>query len=269
MPTSSSSPTFEQLTAAYQNTAEHNDALHRELTQYTRQDPLLSEHRQHIEQNKLGFGDAAFHSMWRCLLTAAASRFGAVRALEIGVFKGQVVSLWSLLARELKLDVQVSAISPLAGQPLPRSALWVRFRYQFDRRFRARVDNGDFYADEDYEGLVRGLFEHFGLQFDRVTLHRALSTDPALLRTLGAERYHLIYVDGDHTFEGASHDFKHFGPKVIPGGWLVADDAGCDLPGTAFWKGHEAVSRAVRTLPSLGFRNVLNVGHNRVFERLA
>ena len=48
---------------------------------------------------------------------------------------------------------------------------------------------------------------------------------------------------------------------------LVADDAGCELPGTVFWKGHESVSRAARELPALGFTNVLNVGHNRVYQR--
>lgn len=265
---SASFPDFDQLVADYHNTAAHNDALHRHLTECVRQDPLLSTHRRHIEEHRLGFGDPAFHALWRSLLAAAARRFGTVRALEIGVFKGQVISLWSLLARELQLDVRISALSPLAGQPMPDSKLWVRLRYRFDRRFRAQVDNGNFYADEDYEGIVRGLFARFGLDFDHVTLHRGFSTQPELLARLAAEKFHLIYVDGDHTYEGARHDFTQFGPKVLPGGWLVADDAGCDLPGTAFWKGHAAVSRAVAVLPSLQFKNVLNVGHNRVFERL-
>jgi hypothetical protein len=55
---------------------------------------------------------------------------------------------------------------------------------------------------------------------------------------------------------------------VTKGGFLVADDAGCGLPGTSFWKGHEAVSRAAEILPSLGFVNILNVGHNRIYERV-
>ena len=101
-----------------------------------------------------------------------------------------------------------------------------------------------------------------------MTLHRGFSTDPQILNTLAQEHYHLIYVDGDHTYDGALHDFRTFGPKIVPGGWLVADDAGCDLPGTVFWKGHAAVSRAARELPALGFKNVLNVGHNRVYERV-
>ncbi len=267
MPPSSSIPPFETLVADYRNTAEHNDELHRRMTACTWGDAVLAEHRRHIEKHQLGFGDAAFHALWASLLAAASRRFGTVRALEIGVFKGQVISLWSLIARQHQLELKISAISPLAAQPMPRSRLWARLRYRLDRRFRERVDNGDFYARTDYPAIVRELFAHCGTRFTDVKLHRGYSTDPAILAAVGGETYHLIYVDGDHTFAGARRDFENFGPKVAPGGWLVADDAGCDLPGNSFWKGHTAVTRAVQVLPSLGFKNVLNVGHNRVYER--
>lgn len=259
--------TFATLAATYRNTAEHNDWLHRELTVATWADPLLANHRRHVESNRLGFGDPAFHAMWATLLEHASMRFGTVRTLEIGVFKGQVISLWSLLARERELDLHVSALSPLAGQPMPHGHILSWLRYHLDPRFRERVDNGDFYETDDYERVVREHFSHYGLDFGQVTLHRGYSTDSQLLARIQGEAYHIIYVDGDHSFLGARHDFMTFAPKVVPGGWLVADDAGCDLPGTTFWKGHEAVSRAAAVLPELGFTNVLNVGHNRVYER--
>jgi predicted O-methyltransferase YrrM len=258
---------LDQLVAAYENTADHNDALHRRLTASTWAEPLLAAHRRHVEENKLGFGDPAFHAMWASLLSAAARRFGAVRALEIGVFKGQVISLWSLLARELALTVEVSALGPLAGQPAPRRTLFSRLRYRLDPRFREQIDNANFYAEEDYPAILRAHFAHHGLDFARVRVHRGFSTDPQILEELRTASFHLVYVDGDHSHAGALHDFKTFAAKIPVGGWLVADDAGCDLPGTAFWKGHEAVSRAVRIMPGLGFKNILNVGHNRVFER--
>ena len=261
-------PTFGELAAAYRNTAEHNDSLHQQLTAATWADPLLAAHRRHVEKEQLGFGDPAFHALWARLLDAAAEKFGEVRALEIGVFKGQVISLWSLLARARNLRVQVSALSPLAGQPMPRHGRLVRWlRYRLDRKFRERMDNGDFYAVEDYERIIRAHFAHHGLEAAAVRFHRGYSTDPVLLAGMSDETYHLVYVDGDHTLAGARHDFATFGPKVVPGGWLIADDAGCDLPGRTFWKGHAAVSEAVRVLPSLGFTNVLNVGHNRIYQR--
>lgn len=265
------SPSFSQLVARYRNTAEGNDALHRELTDATWGDPLLSQHRRHVEEHKLGFGDPAFHAMWAQLLAAAAERFHTVRALEIGVFKGQIISLWTMLARQRGWDIRVSGLGPLAGQTsfVSRFKLLRSLLYRWSRRYREQVDNANFYPDENYENIIRGLFAHFELDFDGVRFHRGFSTDPAILQHLAQESYHIIYVDGDHTYEGALHDFRTFAPKVVPGGWLVADDAGNDLPGTSFWKGHDAVTRAVQIMPSLGFKNVLNVGHNRVFERIA
>jgi hypothetical protein len=77
-----------------------------------------------------------------------------------------------------------------------------------------------------------------------------------------------VFGRGDHHREaGARHDFATFGAKVVPGGWLVADDAGHDLPGETFWKGYPEVTTALSELAPLGFVNVLNVGHNRVFQR--
>ena len=84
-------------------------------------------------------------------------------------------------------------------------------------------------------------------------LHHGYSTDQHVLQRLSSRTFHIIYVDGDHSYQGALHDFTVFGPKVVKGGLLVADDAGCFLPGAGFWKGHEAVSNAVKILPDLDF----------------
>jgi Methyltransferase domain len=258
---------FEDFAADYRNTAEHNDWIHRQFTAAAWADPMLAAHRRHIEEQQLGFGDPAFHRMWDLLLDAAARRFGSVDALEIGVYKGQVISLWALLARRGRVDLRIHAISPLAGQPRPKWNLRSRLRRRLDARLRERIAVGNFYEEADYLQLVSDLFRHCGEDFARVTLHRGLSTDPAVLQALAQAQYQLVYVDGDHTFEGARHDFLHFGPKVVPGGWLVADDAGADLPGTAFWKGYPETTAAAKLIDGLGFRNVLNVGHNRIFER--
>mgnify|MGYP001209487259 CR=1 FL=1 len=262
-------PTYTDLVATYRNEAAANDDLWRDFTAATWADPLLASHRRHVEAHQLGFGDAAFHSLWRMLLHEAHARFGTPRALEIGIFKGQVISLWALLAARQGFDIRISALGPLAGQPAPRSSKFNRLRYWLDARYRERVRNGDFYAEEDYEAIVREHFRHHGVEFDSVRLFRGYSTDTALLTRMKDETFHIVYVDGDHTYAGARHDFLMFGPKVVPGGWLVADDAGAELPGSAFGKGHPSVSQAARELPALGFRNVFNIGHNRVYERIA
>lgn len=262
------SPSFEHLVAEYKNTADHNDQLFQQLTELTWNDPLLCAHRRHIEGNELGFGDAAFHAMWLLLLDNAHRRFGTVQTLEIGVFKGQVISLWALIAKRWNMSIKISAITPLVGQPMPKSKLEISIRSCLSRRFSEQLRNGNFYAHDDYAGIIRQLFERFDVDYDAVQLYKGYSTEQRILDVINDTSFHVVYVDGDHTLKGALHDFKMFGSKVANGGWLVADDAGCDLPGTAFWKGHAAVSRAAAVLPTIGFKNVLNVGHNRIYEHV-
>ena len=261
-------PSIEELVDNYKNTAEHNDYIFQRLSELTWADPYLSAHRRYIEQNNLGFGDAAFHAMWLRLLDCASRRFGPIRALEIGVFKGQVVSLWAMIAKRWNIDLQISAITPLSGRPKPRSKFVTRVRTCFDPRFREQFHSGNFYEQANYLDIITKLFEHFNVDIDFVNLYQGFSTDQRILESVRSSTFHIVYVDGDHTFQGALHDFKTFGPKIVKGGWLVADDAACYLPGTAFWKGYGSVSEAAKIMPDIGFRNILNVGHNRIYERV-
>jgi len=262
-------PSFDQLVAEYRNETEANDSIHRELTKATWENNLLAKHRKYIEENNLGFGDAAFHSMWAGIMEAAVYRHKKVRALEIGVFKGQVISLWALLAKNYKWPIKIAAISPLKGAPRPKNKILQKAMSVFSKKYRERIQNGDFYEDEKYEKIIQELFKKFKIEYSDIHMLKGFSTDQKVINEAKNLQFEILYVDGDHTFEGARHDFQVFGEKVVKGGWLIADDAGCALPGTRFWKGHEAVSRAVEILPSLGFKNVLNVGHNRVFEKVS
>jgi hypothetical protein len=260
---------FSHRIVAYTNTAECNDRVFAEFTALTQSDSLLHKHRQHVDAHRLGFGDPAFHALWRGLLALAHQRHGKVDALEIGVFKGQVISLWALLARHYVWPVRIHAISPLAGQPIPPPGLWRSLLYRLSPHFRERVDSGDFYPEEDYVAIVRQHFATYGLSFDDIRLVRGFSTDPSVRATVASDRFELIYIDGNHTYAGALADIEYYAPKIVPGGWLVMDDAAHGLPGTTFWKGYETVARACLRLPALGFENVINVGHNRVFQRRA
>jgi hypothetical protein len=260
---------FSDRCASYSGTGEENDRLHAEFSRLAQTDPLLSTHRRHVEKNDLGFGDDAFHHLWKLLLCAASIRFGPFQAMEIGVYKGQVISLWSLLARVHHLDLRIHAITPLEGQPIPPPTLWRSIRARFDRRFKERINSGDFYALEDYETIVRAHFSRHGLDFDTINLLRGYSTAPDIRARAAGIVCHLLYIDGDHTYEGALSDVENYAPLVPQGGWLVMDDAAADQPGTTFWKGYPSVARACLRLSSLGFKNVLNIGHNRVFERVS
>lgn len=260
-------PVLEEIIRNYKNTAECNDTIHRRFGEETVAENMLATHRKYVETNGLGFGDAAFHSMWFRLLDLAVRRHQRVRLLEIGVFKGQVISLWALLRKIYSWPLEISCITPLKGNPQPKFKVLQKIKSMLSEKYREEVASGNFYENEKYEQIIRAHFDHHKLTFDDVRVYKGYSTDQTILDLLKEKKFEIIYVDGDHTFEGATHDFKTFAPMVPLGGWLVADDAGFGLPGTSFWKGHEAVSKAAEIIPTYGFRNILNVGHNRIFEK--
>jgi hypothetical protein len=63
-------------------------------------------------------------------------------------------------------------------------------------------------------------------------------------------------------------DLEFYGGRIAAGGYLIMDDSGVNLPGSGYWKGHPSVSRAVDDWDNPTFRNVLNCGHNRIFQRI-
>ena len=55
----------------------------------------------------------------------------------------------------------------------------------------------------------------------------------------------LVFIDGDHTYEGVKNDFERFGRRVRVGGAVVFDDAFS----TAYFKGHvDEVGRLIREI---------------------
>src|SRR5881392_1837728 len=98
----------------YKNEREINDRLHREFSERLSTLPALAGHRRYVEEHALGFGDAAFHYMWWLILREVLPTVASPRLLEIGVFKGQVISLWAVIAAQLNYPISVTAISPFA-----------------------------------------------------------------------------------------------------------------------------------------------------------
>jgi hypothetical protein len=253
--------------ADYRNTAADNDSLYADFSRLTDTFDVLKRHRDFVEQNAWGFGDRAFHYMWYLILLDLAERFTPVKALEIGVYKGQVLSLWALIARELGLGVEISGISPFEGNNKPMPALVRKLRRLVDRRYRSARRDGNLYPAGDYLPLVEEIFRRFDLDAHRCRLLRGYSTDAAITSAVAGERFSVIFVDGDHSYEGVQRDIATYAPLLAAGGYLVMDDASCFIPGTGFWKGRESVSRACELIPAFGFENVLNVGHDRLYRK--
>ena len=212
---------------------------------HTRLPKQLQAHRKYFTQQGRGFGEDAFHTMWHLLFR----EFQPADFLEIGVFRGQTISLAALLSRMNGKPCEVFAISPFtpAGDSVSR--------------YRRNVD---YYQDTQVN------FDQFSLPHS--TQLRAFSTDETALTLISGRPWEMIYIDGNHEYEIARKDWEACAQSVKPGGIIVLDDAGLTTsfqPPVFSTKGHPGPSRLAQEIDRARFREILQVGHNRVFQKIA
>lgn len=205
----------------------------------------LRAHRQYFCAEGRGFGEDSFHVMWFLLFR----EFKPAAFLEIGVFRGQTTSLAALLARTNAASCDVFAISPFssAGDSVSRYA-----------------KNVDYYED------TLKNFAHFDLP--KPSLLRAYSTDPEAVHLIKSRLWDLIYIDGNHDYEIARQDWEHCAANIRLGGLIVLDDAGLTTsyrPPLFATGGHPGPSRLATEIDRSRFVEILQVGHNRVFQKIA
>jgi hypothetical protein len=215
-----------------------HQAFHRELPNE------LRAHRDYFRQDKRGFGEDAFHTMWHLLL----HRFRPQNFLEIGVYRGQVLSLVSLIARQEKIDCEVTGVSPFSP---------------------AGDSVSEYLVNLDYMADTLRNFEHFGLS--RPNLLKAYSTDPEAVQLISSSKWDMIYIDGNHDYDVVLRDWDVCSSALAPGGIVVLDDSGLTSaykPPLFATGGHPGPSRLASEIDATMFEEVLQVGHNRVFRKL-
>jgi hypothetical protein len=204
----------------------------------------LREHRRYFGQKGRGFGEDAFHTMWYLLFR----EFRPASFLEIGVFRGQTLSLAALLARQLGCECLVQGISPFsaAGDGVSR--------------YRRR---------HDYQADTLENFARFSLP--PPALLKAYSTDPPAVQLVAARIWDIIYIDGNHDYQIAKQDWELCSRQVPPGGVIVLDDSGLTTryhaPPFFSTAGHPGPSRLAQEIDRSRFVEILQVGHNRVFQK--
>lgn len=237
--------TVDEITSQYKDDIECNDAIYRFFESLFQSDEKIWNHRLYVEEHKLGWGDRAFHGMWKVLIDSMPSNF---TFLEIGVFKGQILSLIGLLARDHNKHVNLYGISPLDAVG--------------DKYWKA--------PESDYLQNVKDMFDKFELPHP--ILHKGLSTDPdSFVFGVKVSPYDILYIDGGHDYDTVKYDIEHFTPLVKSGGLIVLDDASCHLniDRNIINIGLEDVSNATRDCLESNpeFVNIFNCGHNRVFKK--
>jgi cephalosporin hydroxylase len=203
----------------------------------------LKEHRSYFVAGHRGFGEDAFHVMWWMLFR----EFRPARFLEIGVYRGQTLSLAALLQRELGINGSVTGISPFTASGDTVS------------RYREQVD---------YLADTKANFAHFGLV--EPELVQAFSTDMAATERVERESWDAIYIDGNHDYEVAHSDWNLCAGHLAAGGLIVLDDSAINTAyrAPAFaTAGHPGPSRVALEVNMNEFREILRVGHNRVFQK--
>lgn len=204
----------------------------------------LQKHRQYFQLERRGFGEDAFHVMWWLLFT----NYRPKNFLEIGVYRGQTLSLAALLQRELHIEGgQILGVSPFisAGDSVSK--------------YRKDVS----YLEDT---LIN--FQYF--QLPEPELLKAFSTEPLAVECIRGGSWDLIYIDGNHDYEVALSDWESSVAGLSPNGLIVLDDSGLSTeyrPPSFATGGHPGPSRLANEINRDEFEEILQVGHNRVFRR--
>jgi hypothetical protein len=205
----------------------------------------LKKHRRYFQEHRRGFGEDAFHVMWWLLF----QKYRPGQFLEIGVYRGQTLSLASLLQETMGISGQVIGISPFDSSGDQVSS------------YLRGID----YLDDTLTN-----FAHFGLI--KPELIRAFSTDPTAFARISSSNWDAIYIDGNHDYEVAKADWDTCSRFCAIGGVIVLDDASLStgyVPPAFATGGHPGPSRVAAEIDPSRFREVLRVGHNRAFEKIA
>jgi hypothetical protein len=204
----------------------------------------VQRHRRYFSQGGRGFGENAMHAMWWKILDEFEPKF----MLEIGVYRGQTISLWSLIAQLKDTEPEIWGISPL----------------------RNIGDSVSEYQGIDYRSDIIANYEQFGLE--KPNLFEALSTDERTSEFVSSKSWDLIYIDGSHDEDIVLQDFELCSPNLKNGGLLVIDDAslysGYKPPRNSF-AGHPGPSGlAIEIAKRTDFDEIGSCGHNRIFMKL-
>ena len=233
--------TLKEFQKTWVNTEQHTRYIHESFCELVNNDPKLKAHRDFVESHGYGFGERSFHWMWKLILDSIDN--DVPNLLEIGVYKGQVLSLWQIL----KSQAMITGITPLS------------------------TDGG--MADRDYFQDIKDLHIAFNLPYMPVIVKTRSDDINTLkevtkLKNIGID---ILYIDGGHSYKEACFDIIFYSPLVRKGGYLVIDDCACDiLHPFGYFMGIEDVCKAVQDtlLDSPKWEFVGSVVHNKIWRRI-
>lgn len=235
--------TLNDYSKEWQDTPEYHSLIHDTFIEYVNDNPKLKAHRDFVEGNAFGFGERSFGWLHKLIVDEMPNEF---KFLEIGVFRGQTLSLYKLLADMAKKKVQRFGVSPM--------------------------DSSDGHWDSDYFLDVSLLHQQFNLKKDYSIYHGSSTDEKIIQKAKETAPYDILYIDGSHKYEDVVSDLNNYPQMVKSGGYLLIDDACNDFSMKwGFFQGINDVTNAVLewrdTNIGQEFEFVFNVVHNRLYRR--
>ncbi len=238
--------TLTDYATQWKDTPEYHHDIHEAFCEFVKSDDSLYVHRRWVEGNHFGFGEMSFHWMWKLIVDEMPEVFSFC---EIGVFRGQVLSLIKLLAERTGRKAYRYGVGPMS----PIGIGW----------------------DSDYFEDVRIIHDYFDLATDYTIIHGLSENHLVIEETKSYAKFDILFVDGGHEYETVVSDLCYYTDMVKVGGYLVIDDACCNLnfPPSGYFTGIEPVTRAVleweQTELGKQFKFVFNVVHDKIYRRIA
>jgi len=131
--------------------------------------------------------------MWYLLF----SQFRPVNCLEIGVYRGQTITLWQMVARRLGYQARIAGVSP----------------------FSSAGDSVSQYSENvDYLTDTKLNHDNFGLAYPEFCVE--YSNSETARQFIGSTQWNLICVDGSHDYDIVCQDWDISLRNLAPGGWL-------------------------------------------------
>lgn len=230
--------TFSQAAEKFRDTGDLYRYMHHYF--HNTAPPAVREHRSWFSRERRGFGEDAFHAMWFMLLREFRPR----NCLEIGIYRGQTISLWGMVAGQIGFDCELHGISP----------------------FSSAGDQASRYSDEvDYLADTLLSFRKFGVGGPH--LLKAYSTDEIAMDYIRSRKWDLIYIDGNHDYDVVLADYEICRDNLAPGGLLVMDDSSLYTsyrPPLFSFAGHIGPSRVFRDFAAKELNPLATVGHNNI-----
>ena len=225
----------------WKDSPEYHKEINDTFISFVNDNSKLKAHRDFVEGNAFGFGERSFHWLHKLLVDEMPNEF---KFLEIGVFRGQVLSLYRLLA-------------DMSGKKAVRYGV-------------SPMDSSDGHWDSDYFADAVTIHQQFNLKKD-YTIYHGSSTDKNIIeKAQSTTPYDILYIDGGHTFDIVQSDLASYPQMIKKGGYLLIDDACNDMNQPwGYFQGIQPVTDAVleweKTEIGKEFEFIFNVVHNRLY----